>query len=74
MWVRFGREKRMFFKLFADTGAKKRGPELAGPLIKPTKGLECFEDLKCVMAAFGVRVVAFAVLFPHRSSDLKPFG
>ena len=32
-WVRFGREKRMFFELFADTGAKKRGPELAGSLI-----------------------------------------
>ena len=30
---RFGHEKRMFFELFADTGAKKSGPELAGSLI-----------------------------------------
>ena len=33
--TRFGREKRMFFELVADTGAKKRGPELAGSLINP---------------------------------------
>ena len=32
--TRFGREKRMFFELFADTDAKKRGPELAGSLIR----------------------------------------
>ena len=32
--TRSGREKRMFFELFADTGAKKRGPELAGSLIR----------------------------------------
>ena len=31
---RFVSPKRMFFELFADTGAKKRGPELAGSLIK----------------------------------------
>jgi hypothetical protein len=29
-----GVKKRMFFELFADTGAKKRGPELAGSLIR----------------------------------------
>ena len=37
--TRVGRKKRMFFELVADTGAKKRGPELAGSLIKPSKGL-----------------------------------
>ena len=37
--TRFGREKRMFFELFADTGAKKRGQELAILLTKNSKGL-----------------------------------
>jgi len=27
----------MFFELFADTGAKKRGPELAGSLINTSE-------------------------------------
>ena len=36
--TRFGREKRMLFELFADTGANERGPELAGSLIKASHG------------------------------------
>ena len=37
--TRFGRKKRVFFELFADTGAKERGPDLEGSLIKPSKVL-----------------------------------
>ena len=77
--TRFGREKRMFFELFADTGAKQRGPELAGSLISPHEepfvapgcGRGCGDTVpllshaKCFQSRFA------EVNSPHKSVDLS---